>query len=313
MAIRSASGIIQNLNTDLADNNAGLISARDVRENVKDIVDSIPQIVASGDFDATNPFTGSNVRVGIVNNTGGMFIAESGLYFPNQTGVNGGYQYIPYGGPGTISHGDLADLTVGDNHTQYVNINGIRNMVRNFGLGSSWINSSGNNDGLISTMNDRGLKFEYIDSSNETMHVGDKTTVVFDSDDSSMYSAKGVAQAWVNWNGSGTMSVNSSYNIKEIERTSTGKFKVYFKDGLFDDASYVAIGSSNSRTDSDSAEDFDINTVGIVERTSTYLTFLVKTSDHTAGLTYVDAAVNDLVVYGNHSGVTPDASVTLTP
>lgn len=309
MAIRPASGIIQNLNTDLADNNAGLISARDVRENVKDIVDSIPQIVASGDFDSTNPFSGSNVRVTISDNSDGLFIAESGIYFPNQTAVNGGYQIIPYGGPSTISHGDLADLTSGDDHTQYVNINGIRNMDKNFGLGSSWINSSGNNDGLTTTMNDRGLKFDYVDASNETMHVGDKTNIVFDIDESTMNTGKGLAQAWVNWNGSGTMSVNSSYNIKEIERTSVGKFKIYFKDGLFDDATYVAIGNSNSRTDFDSAEDFDLNTVGIVERTSTYLTFLVM-NDNSA---YVDASVNDLVVYGNHVNVTPDSGVVLTP
>lgn len=308
MAIRSQSSIITNLNTDLADNNAGLISARDVRENIKDIVDSIPQIVASGDFDTTNPFTGSDVRAAITNNNHGMFIAESGVFFPNQTGVNDGYQYIPYGGPSTISHGDLADLENGDDHSQYVNINGVRNMVRNFGLGDNWVNASGNNDQLVSTMNDRGLKFEYVDSSNETMHVGNKTTIVFDTDESEMHSGKGLAQAWINWNGSGTMSVTSSYNVKQLEKTSTGKFKIYFKDGLFDNSSYVAVGNSNSRTDSDSAEDFDINTVGIVERTSTYITFLVKNENST----YVDAAVNDLVVFGNHSGVIPSTGVTVS-
>ena len=306
MAIRSASDIIDNLNTDLADNNAGLISARDVRENIKDIVDSINQIVASGDFDSTNPFSAANIRAKITGGDYGLFIAESGLFFPNATVKNSGYQTQPYPGPSNIDHGDLAALDV-DDHTQYVNINGIRNMSRNFGLGTSWINSSGNNDGLLATMDDRGLQFEYVDASNETMHVGDKTTIVFDTDESEMYSGKGLAQAWINFNGSGTMSVTSHYNIKSLEKTSTGKFKIYFKDGLFADDYYVAVGNSNSRTDSDSAEDFDINTVGIVDRTSTYLTFLVKNENST----YVDAAVNDLVVFGNHSGVTPSASVTI--
>ena len=73
------------------------------------------------------------------------------------------------------------------------------------------------------------------------------------------------------------------------------------------DMDKVAVGNSNSRSDNDAAEDFDVNTVGIVERDANYVTFYVLND---AG-NYVDAAVNDLVIFGNASGVTGDSSPTL--
>lgn len=307
MAVKSKDEIVTTIQSELADNNAGLISAYDVRHNMLDIVESINQIVASGDFDTITPYTGSNVRAKIKNEQYGMFIPESGLFFPNRTDVNSGYQYEPYPGPFGINHNSLSDLTNGDPHTQYVNINGSHKMVGNFAMGEKWINSSGNVDLLSTTMNDRGLKFEYIDTSNELMHVGNKTTVEFDEDNSTIYSAKGVAQAWINFNGSGAMSINSSYNIDKLQKTADGKFKIFFKPGLFIDNSYVAMGHSNSRTAGGTETDFDLNTVGLVDRTSDYITFLVINDNGE----YVNAAVNDLIIFGNHSGVTPDTTPTI--
>jgi len=55
MSVKSKAQLITNIQTELADNNAGLISAYDIRHNMEDIVDSINQIVASGDFNATTP------------------------------------------------------------------------------------------------------------------------------------------------------------------------------------------------------------------------------------------------------------------
>lgn len=69
----------------------------------------------------------------------------------------------------------------------------------------------------------------------------------------------------------------------------------------------MAVGNSNAIAGSGSAEDFDVNTVGIVHRTEDYLTFYVKSDDNE----YVNAAVNDLVVFGNAVGVTPDGPVTI--
>ena len=47
MATRSKQGLTDNITSELADNNAGNISARDVRQNMLDIVDSIIPIVES--------------------------------------------------------------------------------------------------------------------------------------------------------------------------------------------------------------------------------------------------------------------------
>lgn len=302
MAIRSQTQIVNNINTDLADNNAGLISAADVRENMKDIAESITTIVGSGNFDSQTPFTAANVRAKITNNQYGTFIAESGVNFPN----GGGTQYVPYPGPGEIQHNDLDGLTVGNPHSQYMHTNGLNVAIGNMPMGNQWINSSGNATALNSE--NRGFRFTYIDNNNERIRVGSKSTMRFDTDNSTMFTAKSTAQAWIRFNGSGNMDVVSSYNIKQLTKTSTGKFEVYFKDGLFDNGNYVAIAHSNSRTDSDSGEDFDINTVGIVSRNTNYITFYVlnKSSE------YVDAAVNDLVVFGNASGVVPDSGVIKT-
>lgn len=307
MAVKSASEIKSAIQTELADNNAGLISAYNVRHNMEDIVDSITQIVASGNFDSATPFTAANVRAKITGGQYGMFIAESGINFPN----GGGTQYVPYPGPSNLSHNSLGGLTVGDPHTQYINVNGGRVMTGNLGMGSKWFNSSGNVDLLNTTFNDRGLKFEYTGPNSELMHIGNKTNVKFDVDSSTIQTAKGVAQAWIRFNGSGTMSVQSSYNVTKLERPlgpgSPGKFKVFFKNGLFDNGNYIAVAQSNSRSDNDNPEDFSINTVGIVDRTKDYITFYVLND---AG-NYVDASMNDLVVYGNASGVTPDSTPTI--
>lgn len=304
MAIRSQADIVTNINEDLADNNAGLISAADIRNNVKDIVESINTIVGSGNFDSETPFTGSNVRAKITNSQFGVFVAESGITFP----YGGGLQTIPYPGPSGISHNDLDDLDTGNYHTQYVHVNGWNKMVGNLAMGEKWINSSGNVDLLNTTMNNRGFKFEYVDGSNETIHVGNKSTMNFNVDNSKMSTAKSTAQAWIRFNGaSGNIVVNSSYNIATIEHVNDGHYKIFFKANTFENANYVAIGSSNAIAGSGSAQDFDVNTVGIVDRTKDYLTFLVKSDDNE----YVNAYVNDLMVFGNASGVTADSTPTI--
>ena len=48
--------LIANISSELADNNAGLISAYDVRHNLEDIAFSINKIVASGDTEVAFPF-----------------------------------------------------------------------------------------------------------------------------------------------------------------------------------------------------------------------------------------------------------------
>ena len=310
MTIRSQTDIVNNINTDLADNNAGLISAADVRENMKDIAESINVIVGSGNFDGSTPFTGSNVRAKITSNQYGFFIAESGIKFPNNGNTT---QYVAYPGPGGISHTGIADLTVGNPHTQYVHVAGYNKLTGNFAAADKWLNASGNVDLLTSTMNNHGIKFEYVSNDREVIHVGSGvgvkgTSVKFDIDNSNFNSAKGIAQAWIKFQGtSGNIVVNSSYNVSSIQQSGAGYYVVYFNSGTFTDSNYVAVGNSNSTTGSGSPQDFDLNTVGIVIRNKDYLTFVVRNDNGE----YVNARVNDLVVFGNTSGVTASSAPTI--
>jgi hypothetical protein len=305
MSVQSKAQLIANIQTELADNNAGLISAYDIRHNMEDIVDSINQIVASGDFNATTPFVG-NVRAKIVSNAGGLFIAESGVNFPN----GGGTQYVAYPGPQGLLHNDLSGLGVGDPHVQYLNLNGGRVMTNNLGTGSNWINSSGNSQ--VSSSNNRGLKFQYVSSTVENVIVGSGSKLTFNKDGSMFDTANGVAKAWINFDSSVSPPVvKSSYNIHTLEKIGTGKFKIYFTSGTLLDNNYVAHGSSNARSSADNGDDFDNNDVGTFYRTGDDANTLRAVSFHVKdkGNNFFDAEVNNLVVFGfnvgNSSGVPP--------
>lgn len=319
MAILPTGTLRSNISSELADNNAGLISAYDVRHNMEDIVDSITQIVASGDFDVFTPFTGSNVRARIVGGRNGMFIAESGIAFPNATSESdeGGVpiQYEPYPGASGIPHNSLAGLSAGDPHSQYMPLAGYRVMSDNLGLGNNWINSSGNSD--IINSDGRGLQFQTSPTSqgvDEKINVGQRTSFVFKKDNSTMSTGKGLAKAWINFDASGDLVVKESYNVKELQKIDIGKFKIIFSSGTLKSNNYVAIGNSNSRSTNGSPEDFDLNTVGMVSRTGDdasllrSLTFCVLND----GNQFVDASLNEIVVFGLGAGESSGVPPTVT-
>jgi len=310
MARHTQAYIKANITSELSDNNAGLISASDVRHNMEDTVDSINDIVASGDFDAGTPFRGGNVRVKIINGQNGFFIAESGIRFPNAAG-GAQEQYEAYPGALNITHNNLAGLTVGDVHTQYLPLTGGRVMSNNLGLDDNWINASGNSDTVSS--NNRGLKFESLSSTVEKIHVGNATTIVFDKDSTQLQTSKGVAKAWINFNGSGSMSIRDSYNVKSLERVnnSAGKFKITFVSGVLANNDYTAIGISNALGDNDHAEEFEINTVGLVDRLGDDAATLRSISFQVLNQAgqKVDAAVNDLVIFGRDPGATSGIAI----
>tara|TARA_B100001778_G_scaffold18086_2_gene13596 strand:+ start:3180 stop:4157 length:978 start_codon:yes stop_codon:yes gene_type:complete len=320
MAVRSKNDLIANgtdgIEDSLANNNAGLITASDVRERMVDIVESVELIVSSGQFNTTYPFQG-NIRIAAsspASTTSGSLIVESGVQFPNNSENGVTKQTVAYPGNAGVSHNSLADLTTGDVHTQYTPINGSRELTGNFGTDAFWINSSGNNDisNSSSTANNRGLQFTHSGTSPndvEVVHVGSKSTVEFDGDNSTMDTAKGVARAWINFDGN-AMTVRSSHNISELEKISQGKFKISFTEA-FPDTNYVAIGFSNAVAGdgTSTADDFQICTVGIVERAAGFLKFHVKSDDHD----YVNAHMNDLIVFGrNSSDDTAESTPTIT-
>jgi hypothetical protein len=314
---RTSQELVNNITSDLADNNAGDISAGDVRENMRDIVDSILKVV-SEELGPSKPFV-NNIVIGDANSESvATLTLNSGVYFSDNT-----FQHTAYPGPGLISHNDLADLDTGDPHSIYLPSDGSRALTGSLEV-QQWLNSNGTNS--------RGIKFTQDSEGNETMRVANNTTVKFDVDNSNMSTAKGVALAWLNFGASGvdqTVTVYSAYNINAIEREGSGeegKFKITFKPGTLDSSNFVAVGSSNGRNANSDGADFSINTVGLAERGGTgsiidphYVTFYVLSADRLSDAAddtpgFVDAPVNDLVVYGLGSGVlvgTDISSITL--
>jgi len=306
--LRTKTQLINKANIDLADNNAGSISAQDIRENITDFCYSTNLLVGSGDHDVEFPFV-NNVRASKITGNG-FFIAESGINFPNSPGaVN---QYEAYPGAANIEHDQLKNRHVSiDAHRQYLAVNGTRPMEENLPMGANWINSSG------ASFDNRGLKFEYTPSG-DNIKVGAGSQFVF-SDNSKMASARGIAKAWMIFDGSGTGTygtpvVKAYHNIESVQYLDPGKYKVILPSGAVKNANCVAIGTSNSRTTAASQEDFDRNTVGITQRSidgqgRLNLTFLVLND---AGQ-YVDAELNELIVYGNDAGEGAQTSPLIIP
>lgn len=299
--MKSSGDLITSINTDLADNNAGLISAEDVRHNMEDIAYSINRIVASGDTDVEFPFY-NNVRARKIGSDGGVFVPESGLIFPNSPVDPVNIQTDPWLGPGNIQHNDLAGLTAGDPHSQYLNVNGTRAMAGNLSLDENWINSSGEVNG---NSDDNGIKFVYNGPDlGDDILIGTSGNIEFNKDQSAVDSFHGVAKAWISFSGGAPPEVYGYYNVSGIRRESQGTYKIYFTSGTFDNNNYVAIANSNGLGDKTTEASMEPNTVGLLRREGDDGTalrsiyFRVEQDDGDL----VDAAQNDLVVYAMNPG-----------
>ena len=304
MTVKTKQELIDSIAADIPNNNAGLISAEDIRSNMSDTVESINGVVASGDHDTAYPFY-NNVRAS-ASEGGGYFIAESGLIFPNSPGATD--QTEAYPGPTGIDHNQLANRNSNnDAHTQYLSVDGTRPMEENLPMGEHWINASG------AGTDDKGLRFD-----DRNIHVGTSGNFVF-SDGAKISSGRSVAKAWINFDGSGNGSygtpvVRASHNVQSVQYLDTGKYKITLPSGTLKNANFVCVGNSNSRTTAASQEDFARNTVGLTQREFTAqgtvtITYLVLNE---AG-EYVDAEINDLVVYGYDEGETPPSGPTVIP
>ena len=300
--MKSSGDLLASISADLANNNAGLISAEDVRHNMEDIAFSINHIVASGDTDVKYPFF-NDVRFKHLGTpgVGGRVIAESGVLFPNSPNSPGTLQREAYPGKGQIPHNDLASLTVGDPHTQYVPIGGWttanRQLTGNLALGNQWIGAAGDDH--------RGIKFAALDNGNDEVDILVSGDFVFD-DNSKISTGFSAAKAWLNFDASGVGTsspvINSWYNVSGIVKNAVGKFTITFDSGVFANNHYVAIGTSNATTTSGSKEDMDVNTVACVVRDGSddddrglrTCTFVIQND---AG-EYDDGKINDFVAYG---------------
>ena len=198
--MRTSGDILTRIATNLADNNAGLISAADVRDNMEDTVFSINRIVASGDTDGEFPFF-NDVRAkhDVSEGTGGTFIVESGVLFPNAPlpSMRTIKQLEPFRGEGNITHNNLAGLTAGDPHPQYLNVAGVgasnNNMTGNFELGNNWIGASGNNH----------MGFKFAPNSAGTEDILTSGDLLF-GDNSRINTGFSVAKAWLSFQASGS-------------------------------------------------------------------------------------------------------------
>ena len=303
--IKSSGHLLASIAADLSDNNAGLISAEDVRHNMADTARSINQIVASGDTDGDWPFVFDvKAKVDNVAGVGGTFIAESGVKFPNSPINSSKRQVEPFLGVGGLSHDSLADLSTGDKHTQYLNIDGNRAMIGNLALSTYWVGSEGT---------DNGLKFTPTASGDDITVSG---TFEFQKDQSRMDSAHGVAKAWMNWSAvGGQVVVNSYHNIDSINAShNSGVFQITFTSGTFLNNNYTAIGISNGISSTGTYDAMQPNSVGITLREGDdgtslrSLYFKVEQDDGDA----VFAGHNDLVVYGYNPGSTSGVGPTVT-
>ena len=298
--MKSSGDLITSISADMADNNAGLISAEDVRHNMEDIAFSINKVVASGDTETAFPFY-NNVTIKKTGSSKGELYVESGIKFPNGPVSTNEFQVEPWLGAGRLEHNDLAGLTTAHPHTQYYHVDGVgqSNNVLNGHVpvgNANWINASG--------YSDVGFRFNPKSDDGKTQDIMTSGTLVFD-DNSRFANAKGAAKAWLKFDASGIGNVpviESYHNIHSLERIAQGKLRITFTSGTFMNNYYVAIGNSNSRTSSGSKEDFSVNTVGLVSRSGTdddteglrSITFCIlnKSDD------FVDAQVNDFVAYG---------------
>ena len=68
------------------------------------------------------------------------------------------------------------------------------------------------------------------------------------------YSARGIAKAWVNFNGSGTIAARDSENLSSLTDSATGTFQINFTNG-FSDTNYMF----TSATSTSSGGEGDIN------------------------------------------------------
>jgi hypothetical protein len=58
-----------------------------------------------------------------------------------------------------------------------------------------------------------------------------------------LVTAKGMARAWVNFNGSGTVSIRTSFNVSSITDNGTGEYTVNFTTAM-SDSDYAWAGSA---------------------------------------------------------------------
>lgn len=305
--MKNSGELIATISSELADNNAGLISAYDVRHNMEDMAFSINKIVASGDTKVVFPFFNA-VKISKVDATSpstdadhGDLIVESGLFFTNAPDATkrSKRQTEPWLGDTGINHDNIQNLS-NDTHLQYYNRNGARPLTGDMPTDVYWINKSG--------VPNVGFRFEQLNpnATQQEIYVSGRMRWA-NTDNSILDNAKGVAKAWAYFSASGdnnTPEIYAWHNIHSIARKGAGQLKITFTSGTFTNNNFVAIGTSNGTSNSGNLLDMDVNTVSCVARSGNdgtslrSVTYVIQND----GGDYVDGKICSFVAYGYSPG-----------
>ena len=294
---KSKADLLSSIAADLADNNAGLISAEDVRHNLADTAASINGIVASGATDGADAFV-NDVKIKHSGAGTGRLIVESGVTFKD-----GCTQEVCFPGETGLTHNNIGGLTAGDPHTQYLPVLGSRKMAGNLGMDTFFINASGSAETGQPVKKGLGFRRNQTSGDEEILVSGN----MFFEDQSQMNTALSTARAWATFDASAGAVAWSGYNVTAVSKTDS-KFLVTFDSGVLNDNNYLAFGYSNGRSTASSNEDFDRCFGGLTNRAGegTYasqhtLSFAVMTE---SGVYAGSSKQNHVVVFGLGSGVT---------
>jgi hypothetical protein len=100
-------------------------------------------------------------------------------------------------------------------------------------------------------------------------------------------SIDGLAKAWVNFNGTGTVAIRASFNVTSITDNGTGDYTVNFTNALTD-ASYSISGSASSPG---TASGIFIAPITTAPTTNAFRLAVTNTAFNNADFTYVTASV----------------------
>ena len=99
--------------------------------------------------------------------------------------------------------------------------------------------------------------------------------------------ASSTAKAWVNFDGTGTVAINSAYNVSSITDNGVGDYSINFATSLAN-GNYTAVGTSNQS-----------GSLGVVRLGS--FTKTVSTCDCRLNVSSTSAAVNGAISFLAHS------------
>lgn len=101
-----------------------------------------------------------------------------------------------------------------------------------------------------------------------------------------LVTAKGMARAWVNFNGTGTIAIRSSHNVSSLTDTAQGRYRVNFTTAMAD-ANYCALVTGTRATGWAAAID------DALAPTTATVSVATTNASGNADSTYVNVAVFD--------------------